>query len=141
MPPEDTGINFAITFKQFVMGVISICGTVIGTAWFVMSSYMPTTAHQPWEQKISKLHDEAVMTKAYEDGIEELKEDHDQSYNKLKNDIEKGQEEQLKLRRNILKSVDIEELTDLQKNELRQIEEIMLNKGYLNPALRTDAVH
>lgn len=136
MPPEDTGINFAVTFKQFVVGVISVCGTVIATAWFVMSTYMPASSHIAWETKVDHLHDNAVTSDTHTKAVEDLKEDHDVKLNQLKKAIQDAEERQLLLQRGILKSFD--SLTKQQKKELEQIEEAMIRQGYLNPSLRTD---
>ena len=136
MPPEDTGINFAITFKQFVMGVISVCGTVIAVAWFVMSTYMPASSHAPWETKVDHLKDNAVTIETHDKAVEELKGDHDIKLNQLKKAIQDAEERQLSLQRGILKSFD--SLTKQQKKELEQIEEAMIRQGYLDPSLRTD---
>ena len=142
MPPEDTGINLAITAKQLIMGVISIAGTVIGLLWLVMNTFMSDAEHAPFETTLTSVNEYATQSKLENKDTNQLlksiKKQQDDNFAKLSNEIAKAQEEQLILRRNVLKSVKLSKLSDREKNELRQVEEYMVKRGYLNPELLTN---
>ena len=141
MPPKSSGINIDITVKQLITGVVSIATTVIGLLYLVMTTYVSENDHTLWENKITKVEaykeKNTLETKDTALLLSKLQESQNTNYSKLQNAIDKSQEDQLTLRRNVLKSVKVSKLTAREKIELRQIEEFMVRKGYLNPELIT----
>ena len=135
------GINIDITAKQLIVGVISIAGTVIGLVWLVMTSYMSYSTHAQYETTLDKVNtytDNDILVKERSSvALATIAKQQQDNYDKLSNEIAKSQEEQLKLRRTILR-VDASNLTSKEKTELSLIEELMVEKGYLDPDNKTN---
>jgi len=134
------GINIDITAKQLIVGVISTATGTVALLYFLMTSYVTMAVHNKLETRTKIVEDYKItnekLSTATTTLLNAIKAQQDTNFNDLDLKISDTEKDQLNLRRRILKT-DISKITTKEKTELREIEEFMVSKGYLNPNLIT----
>jgi hypothetical protein len=151
MPPEDNreGILLEISPIQFVSVVGTIASAIVGVTIYVVLNYTPLNSHTTLSQKHDALSGKTttiieenakvpVALDVMSSKIVDLTQDIDSK-------IAEVEERNLTLRRNVLIRIkdDVGGVANMKKEhraELRDIEDIMLQQGYLSPASRTQGL-
>lgn len=134
MPPEEQKVNINISPTQFIGWMASMGSTIIGVALYMIFTFAPAKDVEGLTAKQASILAEGTERANL---LIILKRDLEDTKSSLENKIAETDKQQLTLRRDVLLS-DKNNLSEREKTELRKIEEIMINQGYLNPSLITN---